>query len=355
MSSAEPAYDVVVVGGGIGGLAAAALAQRKGLKTALLEAHTKLGGCAGYFERGPYTFDAGATALMGLKPGEPVGDLLTAIGAEFEAETTPSYRVHLPDGSVDIGPDSDAFEDQLCSIFPGHDAATRRFWRFQERVGLPLFRAASKMPRLPLHSASDALHTFRCLGLSGTLAAATSLLTVKDVLALLGLGEDRRHRAFVAMLLQDTAQAGPETVPFANAAVCLQAYRLGMSRPRGGMKALAEGIGSRFSSFGGDLRTATKVDRVEAHNQANFTVITRRRHRLRARRVVFNLPIDLAAALLGRSLEGRLARAEHQSRAAWMPSPRTWRSAARPSLTMALCSIRYCNLISRKSMTRTTC
>ena len=65
------------------------------------------------------------------------------------------------------------------------------------------------------------------------------------------------------MLLQDTAQAGPETVPFANAAACLQAYRLGMSRPRGGMQALAEGIGHRFAGLGGDLRTATLVDRVE--------------------------------------------------------------------------------------------
>ena len=66
------------------------------------------------------------------------------------------------------------------------------------------------------------------------------------------------------MLLQDTAQAGPETVPFANAAACLHAYRSGMSRPRGGMRALVEGIGRRFAELGGDLRTATLVDRVEA-------------------------------------------------------------------------------------------
>ena len=45
-------FDLVVVGGGMGGLATAALAQRVGLSTALLEAHTKLGGCAGYFRRG---------------------------------------------------------------------------------------------------------------------------------------------------------------------------------------------------------------------------------------------------------------------------------------------------------------
>src|SRR5438270_8780325 len=107
---AGPAFDLVVIGGGIGGLATAALAQRQGLRTALLEAHTKLGGCAGYFRRGPYTFDAGATALMGLSPGEPIGDLLELLGVEFEGVTTPIYRVHLPDRVVDIVSDPGRFE-----------------------------------------------------------------------------------------------------------------------------------------------------------------------------------------------------------------------------------------------------
>ena len=42
-------FDLVVVGGGMGGLATAALAQRLGLRCALLEAHTKLGGCMATF------------------------------------------------------------------------------------------------------------------------------------------------------------------------------------------------------------------------------------------------------------------------------------------------------------------
>ncbi len=331
--SGESPYDLVVIGGGMGGLAAASLAQRLGLRTALLEAHTKLGGCAGYFGRGPFTFDAGATALMGLRPGEPVGDLLDVLEVPFSSEPTRSYRMHLPDRRLDVVTDPARFVEASIAAFPaaegGSAAGQRRFWRLQEAVGRALFAAASTVPRLPARRLGDLVHDIRILGPWGLLAAATSALTVQDVMNLLGLGRNAPFRAMIAMLLQDTAQAGPEVVPFANAAACLHAYRSGMSRPRGGMRTLAEGIGRRFSELGGDLRTATLVDRVEAiaprrrgrvddeGSRPGFVVVTRRRQRLFARQVAFNLPLDLAAHLLDRPLSGRLGRSERKSRAAW--------------------------------------
>lgn len=310
-------YDLVVIGGGMGGLATAGLAQRRGLRVALLESHAKLGGCAGYFARGPYHFDAGATALMGLRPGEPIGDLLDVLAVEFSAVQTPSYRVCLPDREFEIVSDPVAFEAASAAVFPGRDEAKRRFWRFQAAVGNTLFRVASAVPRLPIRSIGDALYDARAMGVKGVLAATTSLLTVEAVLRGFGLNGDGPFRSLVAMLLQDTAQAGPETVPFANAAACLQAYRLGMSRPIGGMRALVEGLAQRFAALGGELRTATIADRVEPAADGGFVVTTRRRDRLPTRQVAFNLPLNLAASLLGRGLEGRLAGREVQSRATW--------------------------------------
>lgn len=331
----ERPRDLVVIGGGMGGLAAAALAQRIGLNTALLEAHTRLGGCAGYFPRGPYTFDVGATALMGVGPGEPVGDLLDVLGVPFTAEASSAYRVHLPDRRLDIVGDPDQFLAAVLAAFPADDglapAALRQFWRLQQAVGARLMAAASDIIRLPTRRPADLFYDLRILGIRGLLAAMTSTVTVDNVLRLLDLGRDPAFRSLVAMLLEDTAQAGPETVPFANAAACLHAYRGGMSRPRGGMRALVEGIGRRFAELGGDLRTATLVDSVEvlqkdqatengrneADSHARFAVVTRRRQRILARQVVFDLPLDLAARLLDRPLSSRLARAEQKSRAAW--------------------------------------
>ena len=309
-------YDLVVIGGGWGGLAAASLAARHGLRVALLEAHSKLGGCAGWFDRGPYRFDAGATALMGLGDEEPIGGLLRAIGLELDAVTTRSYRVCLPDRTFEIVPDPAAFERNLRATFPGQDEAKRRFWRLQGAVGASLFRAASRVPRFPIRALPDLGHNLRALGLGGLLGAMTWPATTEQVLRALGLHEDRPFRSLVAMLLQDTAQAGPEVVPFANAAACLQAYRMGMSRPSGGMGAWAEGIGERFEALGGDLHRSTLVDRIERAPEG-FRVRTRRRRDFPARQVIFNLPIDRAAGLLGVPLTGTIARVERRSRAVW--------------------------------------
>ena len=317
MASDRDCYDLVVIGGGIGGLATAALAGRRGLRVALLESHSRLGGCGGWFDRGPYTFDAGATALMGLGRGEPIGELLARIGVDFEATRTPSYRVHLPDRTLDVGLDRRGFEAASAAAFPGRESARKAFWRLQEAVGTRLFRAAGRVPRLPIRSLGDVAHDLAILGPVGLLAASTWAVTVLDVLRLLGLDRDVPFRSLVAMLLQDTAQAGPETVPFANAAACLQAYRKGMSRPRGGMRTLAEGIGQRFAALGGDLRTSTLVDRVEPLEGGGFAVTTRRRSPPPPAQVAFNLPLDLATSLLGRPLEGLLRRNEAKSRAAW--------------------------------------
>jgi C-3',4' desaturase CrtD len=310
-------FDLIVIGGGMGGLACAGLAQLRGMKVALLEAHSRLGGCAGYFDRGLYTFDAGATALMGLAPGEPIGDLLTAIGVDFEAVRSPRYRVYLPDRTLDVTADRDVFEAACNASFPGRAEARRIFWRLQAAVGSTLFDAANRVPRLPARSFDDLRHDLAILGLRGLLAASTWALSVLDVLRLLGLDDDQPFRSLVAMLLQDTAQAGPETVPFANASACLQAYRLGMSRPKGGMAALADGIGHRFALMGGELRCGTIVDHVEPLASGGFLVKTRRNARFHARQVAFDLPLDLAASLLTRPLDGSLARREAKSRAAW--------------------------------------
>lgn len=63
-------YDVVVVGGGIGGLTVAALLSARGVKTCLLERNSQVGGCVARVEYFGHDFDPGMGLYASFGPGE---------------------------------------------------------------------------------------------------------------------------------------------------------------------------------------------------------------------------------------------------------------------------------------------
>ena len=67
--AAARAFDVAVVGAGIGGLAVAALLARTGRSVVLLERAAEVGGACQPIVRDGYRFDAGATFFAGAGPG----------------------------------------------------------------------------------------------------------------------------------------------------------------------------------------------------------------------------------------------------------------------------------------------
>src|SRR5919112_726140 len=93
------AHEVVVVGGGIGGLTAAALLAARGLDVCLLEKEAQAGGCAASFEKFGYTFEPTASLYAGWQPGE----IHERVFAELPARApevrpaSPAYVVRLPD------------------------------------------------------------------------------------------------------------------------------------------------------------------------------------------------------------------------------------------------------------------
>ncbi|HUV14975.1 MAG TPA: FAD/NAD(P)-binding protein, partial [Pelolinea sp.] len=56
-------YDVIVVGGGVAGLTAAAYLAKSGHSTLLCEKEARCGGLVNSFERKGFTFDGGIRAL----------------------------------------------------------------------------------------------------------------------------------------------------------------------------------------------------------------------------------------------------------------------------------------------------
>lgn len=58
-------YDLIVIGGGCGGLTAAACAAKEGKKVLLLEKNDSVGGALSDFTRGRFEFDVGVRAIIG--------------------------------------------------------------------------------------------------------------------------------------------------------------------------------------------------------------------------------------------------------------------------------------------------
>ena len=86
-------YDAIVIGAGMGGLTAAALLAKKGLKVLLLEKEEQVGGYVVSFKRHGFTFDATGSFVGGCHEGGEFYQILKEIGAHEEIEFIPIHHV----------------------------------------------------------------------------------------------------------------------------------------------------------------------------------------------------------------------------------------------------------------------
>jgi prolycopene isomerase len=118
-------YDLLVIGAGLGGLAAAVTAARAGLRVLVLEHHAVPGGYAHNFQRGPYRFDVSLHALDGVSPGGWAYAPLEALGVLERVpfvRLDPLYHVRSPGLELVAHADPARFEAALVDRFPDEAA-----------------------------------------------------------------------------------------------------------------------------------------------------------------------------------------------------------------------------------------
>jgi len=248
------AYEVVVVGGGIGGLTAAALLSARGLRVCLLEREPVSGGCAAPFELAGYSFEAGAGLYAGWGPGDVHERVFRElpVAAPEAREVTPAYVVRLPGGAdVRVGGRMEEFEETLRESFPECASAAARFYREAVEVGGALRRAASKYPALATASKLRRL----ALAAAEPGAARRALARERDVVARHLDGTSERFRRFVGAQLQISAQAPADECAYLYAAVALTEPLRGMHALKGGARALVAALAESIEACGGVVRT----------------------------------------------------------------------------------------------------
>ena len=303
-------WDAVVVGAGVGGLVAAGLLARAGRRALLLEAHESAGGCAGSWTTGGFTFDAGATTLVGFDAGDPLASLAEALGirpgTDLLLEPVDGVDVRLPGLSFLHGRDATGWADEVGRLFPAASSFLRRL----RRDAALLWDAGRAWPVLPLLSPRDAARNLRLVSPRLLPLLPSFGATVSDVLEREGAPADPALRAFLDLALLITVQSPAADAPWWNGALGIDLFRRGVSRPRGGMRAFVDALAAAVLRAGGELRTRTLVTRI-APSRGGWTVRTAAGEELSARIVLPNLPVHDVARLLDPGSPAR-ARAERE-------------------------------------------
>ncbi|WP_433212074.1 phytoene desaturase family protein [Dactylosporangium sp. CS-047395] len=116
---------VIVVGAGLGGLAAAIRLAAAGRSVTLLEREDQPGGRAGRLVLDGYEFDTGPTVLT---MPELLSDLLGTVGEDLTAwlpmeKLDPAYRAHFPDGStLDVIADTARMAGEVARVCGSREA-----------------------------------------------------------------------------------------------------------------------------------------------------------------------------------------------------------------------------------------
>src|SRR6185436_8270559 len=141
--------EVVVVGGGIGGLTVAALLAARGLDVCLLERESRVGGCVASFDKFGYSFEPG----YGLYPSWQPNQVHARVFSELPVEPPevrllePGYLVRLPDKSeVSVTADRGVFENNLREVFPECADKAVSFYRKLGALSSALQSALQKTP-----------------------------------------------------------------------------------------------------------------------------------------------------------------------------------------------------------------
>jgi phytoene desaturase len=249
---------VVVIGAGVGGLAAAARLARLGHSVTVCESAAGIGGKLGSYERDGFRFDTGPSLLtlpavfrdLFIKTGKPLESVLDLVPVE------PLARYRFADGTTFDAPNTGLFD--FCAALD--DAlggrASGDWRRLMERAGRMWQATREPVLERPMGPA----------GLVRQAAHVSDLHTIAPWRSLRSLGRQYLHDPRLRMLLDRYATytgSDPRRAPAVLATVPYVEQTFAGWYVPGGLHRLALAIADRAVQRGATIRTSTPVARVE--------------------------------------------------------------------------------------------
>ncbi len=288
----ETAWDVVVIGSGIGGLVTASQLAAKGAKVLVLERYLIPGGSGGSFKREGYTFDVGASMIFGFG-SEGHTNLLTRALADVgeHCDTVPDpaqLEYHLPGGlNVAVDRNYERFLAELTARFPHEAKGIRAFYDTCWQV----FKCLDAMPLLSLEDPAYLAKVFfraplACLGLARWLPVNVGDVARQHI-------QDPALLKFIDMECFCWSVMPADLTPMINAGMVFSdRHAGGINYPKGGVGVIAQKLVAGLERHGGAIRYKARVTRVlfegEGASAAAVGVELASGEQIRSRRVVSN-------------------------------------------------------------------
>ena len=287
-SETAQAWDVIVIGSGIGGLVTASQLAAKGAKVLVLERYLIPGGSGGSFRRAGYTFDVGASMIFGFGQKGHTNLLTRALADVGEHCTTipdpAQLEYHLPGGlCVAVDRDYESFIAELTARFPHEAKGIRAFYDTCWQV----FRCLDAMPLLSLEDPAYLAKVFfkaplACLGLARWLPVNVGSVARAHI-------QDPNLLRFIDMECFCWSVMPADRTPMINAGMVFSdRHAGGINYPKGGVGVIAGRLVAGLERYGGAIRYRSRVVKVLLEQGRAVGVRLAGGEELRARRVVSN-------------------------------------------------------------------